>query len=65
MRARVFADHRDVGLLRNTGIDPLPPPSPLPPTIQNAVQPAFFRPAAKHLVPSPRSNNLDPRMQLF
>ena len=24
--ARV-ADHRDVGLLRNTGIDPLPPPS--------------------------------------
>ena len=26
MRARVLADHRDVGLLRNTGIDPLPPP---------------------------------------
>ena len=24
MRARVLADHRDVGLLRNTGIDPLP-----------------------------------------
>ena len=29
MRARVLADHRDVGLLRNTGIDPLPtPPTP-------------------------------------
>ena len=26
MRARVLADHRDVGLLRNTGIGPLPPP---------------------------------------
>ena len=25
-RARVLADHRDVGLLWNTGIDPLPPP---------------------------------------
>ena len=25
-RARVLADHRDVGLLRNTGIDALPPP---------------------------------------
>ena len=53
-RARVFADHRDVGLLRNTGIDPLPPPPPPPPlTIQKAVQPALFRPPAKHLVPSP------------
>ena len=50
MRARVLADHRDVGLLRNTGIDPLPPP---PPTTQKAVQPAFFRPPAKHLAPSP------------
>ena len=38
MHARVLADHRDVGLLRNTGIDPPPPP-----TIQKAVQPAFFR----------------------
>ena len=28
MRVRVLADHRDVGLLRNTGIDPLPPPLP-------------------------------------
>ena len=29
MRARVLADHRDVGLLRNTGIDPLlTPPTP-------------------------------------
>ena len=27
-RARVLADHRGVGLLRNTGIDPLPPPHP-------------------------------------
>ena len=36
-----------------------------PPTIQKAAQPAFFRPPAKHLVPSPWSNNLDPRMQLF
>ena len=35
MRARVLADHRDVGLLRNTGIDPLPPP---PTTIQKADQ---------------------------
>ena len=51
MRARVLADHKDVGLLRNTGIDPLPPP--LPPTIQKAVQPAFFRRPAKHLFPSP------------
>ena len=51
MHARVLADHRDVGLLRNTGIDPPPPPPP--PTIQKAVQPAFFRPPAKLLVPSP------------
>ena len=29
--ARVLADHRDVGLLRNTGIDPLPPTPPPPP----------------------------------
>ena len=28
MHARVLADHRDVGLLRNTGIDPPPPPPP-------------------------------------
>ena len=28
MRACVLADHRDVGLLRNTGIDPLPPLHP-------------------------------------
>ena len=28
MRARVLAGHRDVGLLRNTGIDPLLPPPP-------------------------------------
>ena len=63
MRARVLADHRDVGLLRNTDIDPLPlppplppPPPPPPPTIQKDVQPAFFRPPAKHLVPSPWSN---------
>ena len=28
MRARILADHRDVGLLRNTGIDPLPRPPP-------------------------------------
>ena len=49
MRTRVLADHRDVGLLRNTGIDPLPPP----PTTQKAVQPAFFRPPANHLAPSP------------
>ena len=41
---------RDVGLLRNTGIDRPPPP---PPTIQKAVQRALFRPPAKHLVPSP------------
>ena len=34
-RARVLADHRDVGLLSYTGIDPLPPP---PPQIQKAVQ---------------------------
>ena len=27
MRARVLADHRDVGLLRNTGIDPCILPS--------------------------------------
>ena len=27
-RARVLADHKDVGLLRNTGIDPPPPPPP-------------------------------------
>ena len=68
MRARVLADHKDVGLLRNTGIDPLPPPPPPPPpppTIQKAVQPALFCPPAKHLVRSPWSNNLDPRMQLF
>ena len=64
-RARVLADHRDVGLLRNTGIDPFPPSPPPPPTIQKTVQPAFFRPPAKHLVPSPWSNNLDPRRQLF
>ena len=31
MRARVLADHRDVGLLRNTGIVPLSPPPPPPP----------------------------------
>ena len=49
MRARVLADHRDVGLLRNTGIDPSPPPT----QIQKAAQPASFRPPAKHLVPSP------------
>ena len=49
-RARILADHREVGLLRKTGIDPLPPP---PPTIQKAVQPAFFPPPAKHLIPSP------------
>ena len=64
MRARVLADHKDVGLLRNTGIDPPSPPPP-PPTIQKAVQPALFCPSAKHLVRSPWSNNLDLRMQLF
>ena len=49
-RVRVLANHKDVGLFRNTGIDLTPS---LPPTIQKAVQPAFFRPPAKHLVPSP------------
>ena len=35
MRARVLADHRGVGLLRNTGIDPLPPPPPPPNNSKN------------------------------
>ena len=44
MRVRVLADHRDVGLLRNTGIDPLPPPSL---TIQKAVQHCILPSASK------------------
>ena len=65
MRARVLAVNRDVGLLRNTGIDPLPPPPPPPPlTIQKDVQPAFFRPPAKHWSP-PLEATRDLRMQLF
>ena len=63
MRARVLADHRDVGLLRNTGIDPLPPPPPQ--TIQKAVQHCILPSASKTPGPLPLSNNLDPRMQLF
>ena len=51
VRARVLADHRDVGLLRNTGIDPLPPPPPR--QFKKLSNIAFFRPPAKHLVPSP------------
>ena len=35
IRARVLADHRDVGLLRKTGIHPPPPPPTNPPTPTN------------------------------
>ena len=35
MRARILADHRDVGLLRNTGIDPSLPPPPLPDNLKS------------------------------
>ena len=57
MRARVLADHRDVGLLRITGITPSLPPPP-PRQFKKLSNIAFFRPPAK-------KQHLDPRMQLF
>ena len=40
MRARVLAVHRrDVGLLRNTGIDP-PPPPPIQKAVQHCILPS-------------------------
>ena len=56
MRARVLADHRDVGLLRNTGITPSPPPPP-----DNSKSCRTLHSSVRQR----RSNNLDPRMQLF
>ena len=60
-RARaLIGNHRDVGLFRNTGIDPPPLET------QRAAQPALttsiqfaaiIRLPVKHLFPSPRSNN--------
>ena len=52
MRAHVLADHRVVGLLRNTGIDPLAPPPP-PPTIQKAVQHCILPSASEAPGPLP------------
>ena len=46
MRARVLADHRDVGMLRNTGIGPLPPSLPPPPPDNSKSCPTSIIPSA-------------------
>ena len=62
MRARALADHRDVGLLRNTSIDPLPP---LHPDNSKSCPTSILPSASETPGPSPWSNNLDPHMQLL